>query len=118
MATTEDIQRRIVAFASELAKEMGPVDPAKGVCWFDAIENQAVEIGDAVMTELAKQLAADAPQPDGEDLCPKCGKQSRYDGNRPRELITRRGPVEVMEPKYYCPACRQNFFPSGSGDRS
>lgn len=118
MATKEDFQRRVAAFARELAAEMGPVDPDQGACWFDAIENQATEIGDAVMAELTQLLAEDLPEPSNEDLCPKCGKPSRYEGKRQRQLFTGRGPVEVMEPQYYCPACRQNFFPADSGNWS
>jgi hypothetical protein len=116
MATTEEIRARIDAFARELAAELGDVDESLGDCWLDAVENQAVELGDAIGVELTRQLwqrrlvAGEAP-------CPQCGEPGRYEGVRQRELVGRRGPVSIAEPEYFCPACRRAFFPSDGGDR-
>lgn len=117
MAKSIRIQERIEALARELADEMGEVDEEDGDCWLDAIENRAIEIGDAVATAVIEQRARDRPTPD-EALCPKCGQLGRYRGERQRELISRRGRVELAEPEYYCPCCRKAFFPSNAGDRS
>lgn len=116
MATTNLIRERITAFARELSEELGEVDESKGVCWLDALENQAVEIGDAVHAELVKQRSTSRPAGE-ESVCPECGKLGRYKGLRERELIGRRGPVAISEPEYYCPACRRAFFPADSNDR-
>ena len=116
MASTEGIRARIDAFSRELAAELGDVDESLGDCWLDAVENQAVELGDAISAELARQLshrrsvAEQAP-------CPQCGEPGRYEGVRERELIGRRGPVAMAEPEYFCPCCRKAFFPSDGGDR-
>jgi len=55
MATTAGFQERIAAFARQLSEEMGEVDASKGICWLDSIENQAIEIINAVHAELLKQ---------------------------------------------------------------
>ncbi len=116
MASREGIRGRIDAFACELAAELGDVDESLGDCWLDAVENQAVELGDAISAELACQLsrrrsvAAQVP-------CPQCGAPGRYRGQRSRELIGRRGPLTISEPEYFCPACRRAFFPADGGDR-
>ncbi len=114
MARIEEIRERIDAFARQLAEELGEVDASQGVCWLDAIENRAVEIGNAVTVELIKQNAVDHPQP-GESVCPQCAKEGRYKGTRQRELLTRRGPATIAEPEYFCPCCRKAFFPSDPG---
>jgi hypothetical protein len=116
MATIEEIKERIEAFARELSEEMGEVDDSNALSWLDAIETEAAEIGDAVHAELVKQRSADRPVED-ESVCPQCGKQGRYQGQRQRELIGRRGPVTIAEPKYYCPCCRKAFFPDDRSDR-
>jgi hypothetical protein len=116
MATTNLIRERIAAFARELSVELGEVDESRGVCWLDALENEAVEIGDAVHAELVKQRAISRPVEE-EPVCPECGKVSCYKGLRERELIGRRGPMAIREAEYYCPACRRAFFPDDASDR-
>lgn len=117
MATTDEIKERITAFARELAEEFGEVDDSNALSWLDAIESQAVEIGDAVSIELLKRRSQDLLAADEQGTCPQCGKLARYRGQRERELISRRGAVAITEPEYYCPACRRAFFPDDRGDR-
>lgn len=116
MATSNRIQERIDAFARQLSEELGDVDASKGVCWLDAIENESVDIGDAVVRALVKQQAAKQPVAD-ESACPQCGKQGQSKGQRQRELLTRRGAVTLAEPEYFCPCCRKAFFPSDPSNR-
>lgn len=117
MATTKVIEERIAAFARELAEELGEVDDSNALSWLDAIESQAVEIGDAVSVELLKRKSKGQPAADEQPTCPKCGKLGRYQGQRERELISRRGAVTITEPEYFCPACRRAFFPADPSDR-
>jgi len=117
MATSERMRERIEAFARELCEESGEVDASMGVCWLDAVENQAIEISDAVTAELIKRQSAHQVSTTGESTCQKCGKRGQYKGTRERELLTRRGPVTITEPEYYCPCCRKAFFPSDQRDR-
>lgn len=116
MATTAEIRARIEAFARELAEELGEVDDSNALSWLDAIETQTVQIGDALGAELLKQKSSDRPAED-EAACPTCRGEGRYQGQRERELIGRRGPVTIAEPEYFCPACRRAFFPADPVDR-
>ena len=117
MATSDEIKERIAAFARELAEEMGEVDDRDALSWLDAVETQAVEIGDAVSVELLRRKSTTMPAADEQPICPQCGKLGRYQGQRERELISRRGPVAITEPEYFCPCCRKAFFPDDQGDR-
>ena len=117
MAVTREMKERIAAFARELAEEMGEVDDSSALSWLDAVEAQAVEIGDAISTELLERRAAKLPASDEESTCPQCGKLGRYKGQRDRELIGRRGPARISEAEYFCPCCRKAFFPGDPGDR-
>lgn len=117
MAVTQEMQERIATFARELAEELGEVDDSNALSWLDAIETQAVEIGDAISTELLERRAAELPTADQESICSKCGKLGRYRGRRERELIGRRGPVTIRESEYYCPCCRKSFFPGDANHR-
>ena len=109
MATGQDVKQRIAAFARELSEELGEVDDSDALSWLDAIDTQAVEIGDALHAELVQQKAACRPVEE-ESLCPQCGQPGRYQRQRERELIGRRGPMTIAEPEYFCPCCRKAFF--------
>lgn len=117
MAISDDIKERIAVFARELADELGEVDDRDALSWLDAIETQAVEIGDAVSVELLGRKSSDRPAADEQATCPTCGKLGRYEGPRERELISRRGPVSFTESEYFCPCCRKAFFPDDPRDR-
>ena len=116
MAMTELMRERIVTMARELAAEWGEVDESDALSWLDAIESQAIEIGDALQAELVQQKGVRQAGAE-EGTCPQCGELGRYCGERQRELIGRRGPVALAEPEYFCPGCRQAFFPVDGRDR-
>ena len=116
MTTTDPIQERIEAFARQLCEELGEVDDSNALSWFDAVEDRAVEIGDAVATALVEKNTTSRPVED-ESTCPQCGKPGRFQGTRQRKLLTRRGPATIAEPEYFCPCCRKAFFPDDQGDR-
>ena len=117
MASTQEIQELIKSFARELAEEFGEVDDSNALSWLDAVESRAVEITDAIATELVSQKSEERPVEEGESTCPQCGNLGRYRGKRERSLLTRRGPTTIREPEYYCPCCRKAFFPDDPCDR-
>ncbi len=116
MAITESMRERVAAMARELAAEWGEVDESEALSWLDAIESRAIEISDALQTELVRQKGV-RPAGADEAICPECGRQGRYQGQRQRELVGRRGPVAIAEPEYFCPGCRKAFFPVDQVDR-
>jgi hypothetical protein len=117
MVTSDQVQAKIETFARQLAEELGEIDEENALSWLDAIETRAVEIGDAVTSELLRQKSSDRPANEEESTCPQCGKLGRYQGQRERELIGRRGPITVSEPEYFCPCCRKAFFPTHASAR-
>jgi len=112
MATTQEMQSRIESYARQLAEEFGVIDASQALSWLDAVETQAVAIGDALATELVRRKATERPVAAAESSCPECGAEGRYQGERERPLITRRGTTRIAEPEYYCPCCRKDFFPA------
>jgi hypothetical protein len=116
MATSDGIRHRIEEFTRQLCEELGEVDAGEGDCWLDALENRAIEVGDAVSAALLARQASEQPVQE-ESSCPQCGQTGRYTGDRQRELISRRGPVTITEPAYFCPCCRKAFFPDDAHDR-
>ncbi len=54
MATTQEMQLRIASYARQLAEEFGVIDDSKALSWLDAVEIRAIELGDALTTELLR----------------------------------------------------------------
>jgi hypothetical protein len=112
MATRQKLECRIAEMVRQLGDELEEVDASVGDCWLDAVENRAAEIGDAISRALIAEQSRRRPATAAESNCPQCGKTGRYVGDRERELISRRGSTTIVEPKYFCPCCRKDFFPS------
>ncbi len=110
MATTEDLKRRMRAFAEQLQSELEEIPNPEGKSWLDLMEDIALEIGD-VFTTTAVEKCAETRAKECDPHCPVCGKAGQCRGARERELITRRGPAKITEPEFYCVGCRKSFFP-------
>lgn len=79
---------------------------------FSEIEDAGQKLGRLLschtQSRLANEIAAGERK---SHACPACGQTC------PVEVVKRTvtgldGPVEMLEPKAHCPACRRDFFPS------
>src|SRR5262245_24999347 len=67
---------------------------------------------------LERQAATEVEQRPAEyQTCPKCGrpvtkKPDKDQTPQPRNVLTRAGEAEWVEPEQYCRKCRRSFFPS------
>ena len=89
---------------------------AEGMPWgtkFSALEELAVQIGQAVSRSMMDQALANQAQnvPEAAETCGVCGETVRS-GPRPepRAMATTVGQVCWEEPERYCPRCRAAFF--------
>lgn len=110
MARNKPIADRVSALVKELLAEEELDGRSENI---NDIEDAMVRIGDMVAREFGMQkLAAHMGQIPPDPRCPDCGHAGEHQGERTRELITRRGEVPLTEVKYRCPKCRRLFFPS------
>jgi uncharacterized metal-binding protein YceD (DUF177 family) len=113
MARNKAIEERVKALVAELLA----YEEAEGLNAEDEnindIEDGMVRIGDMVAREFGLQkLATHMSRPPHDPQCPDCGHAGEHQGERTRNVITRRGEVPLTEAKYRCPKCRRLFFPS------
>lgn len=79
------------------------------------LEEKVAALQPKVMGLLLESLVAlrgtgqEAPGP----KCPECGREMRYKGLKERDLATSVGEIDLERAYYYCPECRQGFFPPG-----
>jgi hypothetical protein len=68
------------------------------------------EVGEQVTAALLERRGEQSvPGP----CCASCGQEMRYKGRKHRYLRTRSGDVDMERAYYYCPTCRQGYFPPG-----
>ena len=117
MASNKAVEDRVKTLVAELLAEEERLDGQSEN--INDIEEAMVRIGDLVAREFGTQkLARLTCQIPSDPQCPDCGHAGEHQGERTRELITRRGEVPLTEAKYRCPKCRRLFFPSDHGDRT
>lgn len=84
----------------------------KEVPHFNEIEEAGQKLGRFLsclaQSRLANEVAADH---DVAHACPGCGRTCSVKSQK-RTVTSLDGPVEIMESKAHCPACRRDFFPS------
>jgi len=97
------------AIVLEQQREQGLFDE---VPHYNQIEEISHQLGALVsrmaQSRLANETAAGA---DVNATCPGCDTVCRVE-HVPRTVTSIDGPVELLEPKAHCPACRRDFFPS------
>jgi hypothetical protein len=80
------------------------------------LEEQAMRLRQGLMGEMMSRLVGqrEAVQPGERLKCPKCGEPMQNKGRRKRVVQGPEGSVELDRAYFYCPSCKEGFFPSGS----
>jgi hypothetical protein len=79
---------------------------------FDEIAELVGQERKALLGKLLEELSEETEVIALEPLCPACGGAAENKGKKKRQVLHREGEVQVERNYYYCPACRQGFFPS------
>jgi hypothetical protein len=101
--------RRLAEIEVEQQRQQGTF---QGVPHYSVLEQAAHALGQD-LSRLTQQRAAcevAAANP-ATAACPQCGQSHAVEMAK-RTVHSLDGPVEVLEPRAYCPACRRAFFPS------
>jgi hypothetical protein len=118
MAVKREQARRELVGAAE-----GAIDDLQA--WCDAhpgyrlseLEEQVRVIRRRLMGEVMSSLVAERPAMEGagEVVCAKCLGRMEDKGEQIRTVAGPEGPVRLSRRYYYCPSCREGFFPPGPG---
>ena len=79
---------------------------------FDEIMERMGQEREEMMRPLAEELVGAASEV--EERCPECGGRGQNKGKKKKVILHRKGAVELKRNHYYCPSCKQGFFPPGS----
>ena len=80
------------------------------------IEEKILELRKRFGERLAQQviMRQEERQPSAKVICPRCGGEMDTKGMKGSHIETRIGNLEITRDYYYCPNCREGFFPPGS----
>jgi hypothetical protein len=114
MDLSSERRRRMEAILGEMQEILGPNVRADGRAkTFDELEDECVEVGDWLTSQVLQRRAATADATDASACCPNCRQPGeRLPDDEVRLLQTSRGEVGWSEANWYCRRCRRSFFPS------
>lgn len=108
-AAKERLFQQLAELLVEEQREQGVFD---GVPHFSSLEQAAHALGQELSCSAQQRVAAEVVaqgKPVAE--CPTCGREHPVTPAK-RTMTSMDGPIEVLEAKAHCPACRRDFFPS------
>jgi hypothetical protein len=101
--------QRLSELLIEEQREQGVYRETPHLC---ELECASLDLGRRLSrVSLARAVREAAAESDTHTACPSCGRECRLTTSA-RTVQSVSGPLDVVEPVGYCPACRRNFFPS------
>ena len=111
-------QGELEASAGEMHARLWSWRREKPEASFDEIMERVRQEREAMMRPLVEELVSEAGEVEVEVNCPECGGGVENKGKKGKTVQHREGTVEVKRAYYYCPSCKQGFFPPGSENRA
>jgi hypothetical protein len=111
----EEKRARLLAKAEKLIDEYLAWEGSHPKPDLTEIEDIALELRKALGREIAQMAIAEQEErlPVPGPSCPKCGKEMRYKGDKEMDVESRAGALQIERGYYYCPECKESFFPPG-----
>jgi len=114
----EEIRAKLQAEANEMIDEL--------LKWSEKVEEPNLEQIEEILLKLRKRLSEraaellienqEASQPTEAPVCPHCGEKMRYKGQKETIVESRLGTLHLSRGYYYCPSCKEGFFPLGQAN--
>lgn len=112
----EQLKAAFMVEAEEMFDELMEWDEQTRAPDLTQIEDKILELRKRFGERLAQQviLRQEERQPAARVICPRCGEEMDPKGIKGNQVETRIGNLEIARGYYYCPQCKQGFFPPGS----
>ena len=120
MKSRERQKAELMAGAEQLIDELLAWSAEKERPNLTQIEDKVLELRERFGEELAQGVIEDqeARQPVPGPVCPQCGREMIYKGQKRVTPQTWTGEVKIERGYYYCKECKKGLFPPGSAART
>ena len=106
-----ELEKQLRAKAEEAIRKLLEKLPDKSELTMTDIENLVGEMGHE-MTQNATEAIAQCEQAEpSEVICEKCQVRMHKRGKHKKQLVTKRGEIELERQYYVCPECKTGVFP-------
>ena len=106
-----ELRKSLLAEATQAIDKLLAEKPADDEVTFNELENLVGNLGQQIEQATLSQLVQVAEEPQGGIQCPDCGQIAQNKGLKKRQIVSRRGTVEVERRYYHCGHCQHGFFP-------
>ena len=107
----EELEKQLKAKAEESIRKLLEKLPDKSELTMTDIENLVGEMGHEV-TQGATQAIAQREQAEfSEVICETCQVRMHKRGKRKKQVVTKRGEIELERQYHVCPECNAGVFP-------
>jgi uncharacterized protein with PIN domain len=112
----EKLKAEYMAEAEELFDQLMEWDEQTSKPDLTQIEEIVLHLRQRIGEQMAQAVLArqESRQPAERMSCAQCGGELEPKGQKGNQVESRLGDLRVERSYYYCPGCRQGFFPSGS----
>jgi hypothetical protein len=114
MKLSAERRRQLEQIAAEVQEILGgPVAADGRAKTFDELEDECVEVGDWLTSQVLQKRLAARGMGEEAPCCPDCQHVGeRLPDDEVHVLQTSRGEVAWTEAAWFCRRCRRSFFPS------
>lgn len=112
----EEMKASLLAEASAAIDEMLDWQNRNQAPTLTEIEEAVLKLRQRIGMRTAEIIAEEqeAVQPAEGVRCPRCGQEMEYKGMKRTMIESRIGTLHLQRGHYYCPHCREGFFPPRS----
>lgn len=116
MKTSQDkLKAEFLAEAEALFDQLMAWDEQTAEPDLTQIEEMVLQLRQRLGEQLTQAVVArqEKRQPAEKMICPQCQGEAEPKGQKRHRVESRVGSVQLERSYYYCPRCRQGFFPPG-----
>ena len=106
-----ELRKRLLAEATQAIDKLLAEKPADDEVTFNELEDLVGNLGQEIEAATLRQLVQVEDKAQGGVKCPECGQMAQNKGLKKRQIVSRRGTVEVERRYYHCGHCQHGFFP-------
>ena len=107
----EELEKQLRAKAEEAIRKLLSKLPDKSELTMTDIENLVGEMGHEVTQSATEAIAQREQAEPSEVICEGCQVRMQKRGKRKKQVVTKRGEIELERQYYVCPQCGAGVFP-------
>lgn len=107
----KELEKQLRAKAEEAIRKLLEKLPDKSELTMTDIENLVGEMGHEVTQSATEAIAQGEQAEPSEMICEACQVRMQKRGKRKKQVVTKRGEIELERQYYVCPQCGAGVFP-------